>query len=52
MEGQKEDRRVVNMKVVKFKYSEVVVGSYIRREGVGNHNELSHDDVNKSQIGL
>ena len=51
-EGQKEERRVVNEGIVKFKYREVVSGSYKYMRAVENHNILRHDGGNKSKIGL
>ena len=51
-EGQKEERRMVNGEVVKFKYPEVVADHYRYRETVENHNDLRHYEGTKSQIGL
>ena len=51
-EVQKEDIRMVNGDVVKFKYPEVVVDLYIYREAVENNNSLRHDDRTKLQFGL
>ena len=51
-EGQKEERRVVNGKVVKFKYPEVDADHYRYRGAVDNHNALRLDVGTKSQIGL
>ena len=51
-EVQKEDIRMVNGDVVKFKYPEVVVDHYIYREAVENHNSLRPDDGTKPQFGL
>ena len=42
-EGQKEKRSIVNGKVFKFKYPEVVTYHYRYRGAVENHNALSHD---------
>ena len=51
-EGHKEDRKVLNGEVVKFKYPEVVADHYRYRGAVENHNALSHDGVTKSQFSL
>ena len=51
-EGQKEERRVVNGKVVKFKYPEVVADHYRYRGAVENCNTLRHDGEEKAQIVL
>ena len=51
-EGQKEERRMVNGEIVKFKYPEVVADHYRYRGAVDNHNALSHDGRTKSQFGL
>ena len=51
-EGQKEERRVVNGEVVKFKYPEVVSDHYRYRGAVENHNALRHGGGSKFQIGL
>ena len=51
-EGQKEERRMVNGDIVKFKYPEVVVDHYIYRGAVENHNALRHDGGAKYQFGL
>ena len=51
-EGQKEERRIVNGEVVKFKYPEVVSDHYMYRGAVYDHNSLRHDGGNKSQFGL
>ena len=51
-EVQKEDRSMVNVEEVKFKYPEVV-DDYCRFRGVvENHNVLRHDNRTKSQICL
>ena len=51
-EVQKEDRSMVNVEEVKFKYP-AVVDDYCRFRGVvDNHNVLRHDKRTKSQIGL
>ena len=52
LEGQKEDRRMVNGKMFKFKYPEVVANHYRYRAAAENHNYLKHDGGTKSQIGL
>ena len=51
-EGQKEEIRMVNGEIVKFKYPEVVADHYRYRGAVDNHNALSHDGRTKSQFGL
>ena len=51
-EGQKEERRMVNGDIVKFKYTEVVEDHYRYRGVVYNHNALRHDGGTKSQFGL
>ena len=52
LEGQKEERRMVNGEVVKFQYSAVVADHYRYRGAVDNHNALRHDGGTKSQIIL
>ena len=51
-EGQKEERRMVNGEVVKFKYPEVVADDYIYRGAVENHNVLRYSGGIKPQFGL
>ena len=51
-EAQKEDIRMVNGEVVKFKDTEVVADHYRYMGSVVNKNSLSHDDGTNSQIGL
>ena len=51
-EGQKEERRMVNGDIVKFKYPEVVVDLYRYRREVENQNDLRHDGGTKYQFGL
>ena len=51
-EGQKEERRMLNGDIVKFKYPEVVVDHYRYRGEVDNHNALRDDDRTKYQFGL
>ena len=51
-EGHKEERRVGNGGVVKFKYPEVVAGNYRYRGEVDNHNALRHDGGPKPQMFL
>ena len=51
-EGQKEERRMVNGDIVKFKYPEVVVDHYIYRGAMENHNGLRHYGGTKSKFGL
>ena len=42
-EGQKEQKRITNREVVKFKYIEVVSDHYKYRGEVGNKNDLRND---------
>ena len=51
-ECQKEDRRMVNNEIFKFKYPEAVADHYRYRGGVENQNALSHDEGTNSQFGL
>ena len=51
-EGQKEERRMVNGEIVKFKYPELVAYHYRYRGAVENHNTLRHYDRTKYQIAL
>ena len=51
-EGQKEERRMVNGEIVKFKYPGVVADHYRYRGSVENHNDLRHDGGTKPQFGL
>ena len=51
-ESQKEERRMVNGKVVKSKYPKLVTDNYKYRGAVDNHNALRHDGWTKSQNGL
>ena len=43
---------MVNVEVVKFKYTAIVADDYIYRGAVDNHNALRYDVGTKSQIGL
>ena len=52
LEGQKEDKRMVNGDVFKLKYPGVVADYYRYRGKVDNHVALRHDDDTKSQFGL
>ena len=47
MEVQKEERRMVNGEVAKFKYPGFVVDRYRYRGVVGNHNSFRYDGGNK-----
>ena len=47
-EGQKEQIRMVNGEIFKFKYPEVVAYHYRYRGAVDNHNSLSLDGKTKS----
>ena len=49
--GQKEERRMVNGEIIKFKYPEVFADHY-RYRAVENHKALRHDDGTKPQFGL
>ena len=49
---QKEEIRMVNGEIVKFKYPEVVANHYRYRGAVDNHNALRHDVRTKYQIAL
>ena len=51
-EGHKEERRMVNGEVDKFKWHEVVSGHYRYRGAADNQNDLMRDGVTKPQIGL
>ena len=42
-EGQKEEIRMDNTEIVKFKYPEVVADNYRYRGALENHNALIHD---------
>ena len=46
-EVQKEERRMVNGEIVKFKYPKVVADHYRYRGAVENHNALRHDGGTK-----
>ena len=46
-EGQKEERRMVNREVDKFKWHEVVSGHYRYRGAADNQNDLMRDGVTK-----
>ena len=52
MEGQQEERRMVNGEAVKFKYPEVVADHYRYRGMVDNYNALRHDGGTKYQFSL
>ena len=49
---QKEEIRMVNGEIVKFKYPEVVANHYRYRGAVDNHNALRHDVRTKYQFRL
>ena len=51
-EVQKEEIRMVNGEVVKFKYPEVVVDHYRYRGAVDNHDSSIHVGGTKPQFGL
>ena len=51
-EGQKEEKSIRNLEVVKFKYTKVVADHYIYMGAAENHISLSHDGKTKHQIGL
>ena len=51
-EVQKEEIRMANGGIVKFKHPEVVADLYRYRGAVENHNSLRHDGRNKYQFGL
>ena len=51
-EVQKEERRIVNGEIFKFKYPEVVADHYRYRGALENHNVLRHDGGTKYQFGL
>ena len=50
MEVQKEEIRMVNGELVKFKYLVFVDNNNIYRGGVDNNNDLRHYDGNKYQL--
>ena len=51
-EGQKEERRMLNREVVKFKYPEVVAYHYRYIGAVENHNALNHYGKTRPKIVL
>ena len=51
-EGQKEEKRMLNGDVLKFKDPEVVADHYRYMGVVDNHNSLRHDGRVKHQIGF
>ena len=51
-EVQKEERRMVNGEIVKFKYPEVVADNYRYRGEVDNKNALRHDGGTEYQFCL
>ena len=51
-ECQKEERRMVNGEIFKFKYPDVVAAYYRYRGAVENHIASRHDGGTKYQIGL
>ena len=51
-EDQNEERRMVDVEIVKFKYPEVVADHYRYSGAVDNHNALRYDGGNKPQFGL
>ena len=50
--GQKEERRMMNGEVFKFKYPEVVDDHYIYRGEVENYDDLRHYGGTKPQISF
>ena len=51
-ECQKEEIRMANGEIVKFKYPEVVADHYRYKDDLDNHNTLRHDGKTKYQFGL